>query len=280
MNVEIWPDPLPDLYAGEPVVLSAKVSAMTGELHLSGMFEGKPWTAALRLGDGIGGTGVAKLWARSKIAALEAKAATDLTATGIDKQIETVALEHHLVSSQTSLVAIDPLKSRPDGKEVTTTNLPVNLPDGWVYDKVFAPASGAAQRAMAPSGLNNMMAMIPAPSPLDEQSHILAFDATQQPSAPPAEATFDTSQVPSAVDTAVPAKPDLDKVDQTYPVLPLTVMPKPEAGPPAPPQGTLDLDQRIAIFLFLLAFLSVLTLILWRHQRRVHNTPRRARRIA
>ncbi len=43
--VETWPDPLPDLYAGEPVVLSAKVSTMSGELHFSGTFDGKPWTA-------------------------------------------------------------------------------------------------------------------------------------------------------------------------------------------------------------------------------------------
>jgi Ca-activated chloride channel family protein len=282
-NVEVWPNPLPDLYAGEPVVLSAKVSAMTGELHLSGMFEGKPWTAALRLGDAIDGVGVAKLWARSKIAALEAKAAADLAATGIDKQIETVALEHHLVSSQTSLVAIDPLKSWPDGKEVTTTNLPVNLPDGWEYDKVFGPAG--AQRAMAPSPLNNMMAAIPAApgdaglaAPLAKQGRIMAFDGAPQPSAS-SESTVDTAQVPDTTDSAVPAKPDQDEV-AAYPVPPLTVVPKPEAGPLALPQGTLDLDQRIAIFLFLLAFLSGLTLILWRHQRRVHDTPRRARKRA
>jgi hypothetical protein len=34
-QVETWPDPLPDLYAGEPVVLSAKVSSMNGELHFT-----------------------------------------------------------------------------------------------------------------------------------------------------------------------------------------------------------------------------------------------------
>ena len=91
--VETWPDPLPDLYAGEPVVLSAKVSSMSGELHFSGTFDGKPWTAALKISDAIDGAGVAKLWARSKIAALEAKAYTDPNDQGIEKAIETVALE-------------------------------------------------------------------------------------------------------------------------------------------------------------------------------------------
>ena len=135
--VEAWPDPLPDLYAGEPVVLSAKVGAMSGELHLSGTFDGKPWTAGLRIADAIDGAGVAKLWARSKIAALESKAYTDPNAKGIDTAIETVALQHHLVSSQTSLVAIDKVKSRPDGEGVSSVDMPLNLPDGWVYDKVF-----------------------------------------------------------------------------------------------------------------------------------------------
>ena len=54
-------------------MLSAKVVPMSGELHFSGTFDGKPWTAGvedLRCGRR---RGVAKLWARSKIASLEAK---------------------------------------------------------------------------------------------------------------------------------------------------------------------------------------------------------------
>ena len=65
---------------------------------------------------------------------------------GVDKAIETVALEHHLVSSQTSLVAIDKTKSRPDGQGVASVDMPVNLPDGWVYDKVFGASGPGAAR--------------------------------------------------------------------------------------------------------------------------------------
>ncbi len=74
-----------------------------------------------------------------------------MNAAGIDKAIETVALEHHLVSSQTSLVAIDKIKSRPDGQGVSSVDMPVNLPDGWVYDKVFGP-QGDTQHAMKAAG--------------------------------------------------------------------------------------------------------------------------------
>ena len=51
------------------------------------------------------------------------------------------------MSSQTSLIAVDKTKSRPDGQSVSSVDMPVNLPDGWVYDKVFGP-QGHAQHAM------------------------------------------------------------------------------------------------------------------------------------
>ena len=117
-EIEMWPNPLPDLYAGEPVVLAAKVSAPSGALQLEGTFDGKPWSTTVKLAAAIGGAGVGKLWARSKIAALEGKPFTGADTTDTAKAIETVALQHHLVSSQTSLVAIDTAKSRPDTETV------------------------------------------------------------------------------------------------------------------------------------------------------------------
>jgi hypothetical protein len=300
-SVEVWPDPLPDLYAGEPVVLSAKASSMNGELHLSGTFDGKPWTAALRMSDAIDGTGVAKLWARSKIASLEAKPYTDLSATGIDKAIETVALEHHLVSSQTSLIAIDKTKSRPDGQGVASVDMPVNLPDGWVYDKVFGP-NGNTQHAMKAAGrpitydrsggglLNSLMPSAPATLAFDGDS--LAAGASQE-AAPQADSAQipDTTTLPqeaapqadsaSAPDTATvaPAAPDASQVAQNYPLLPLTVVPKPEASPLASLKAR-DMNQQIAILALVLAFLSAVTFILWRYHRRDYASPRRiGRRI-
>ena len=293
-SVEVWPDPLPDLYAGEPVVLSAKVGSMNGELHLSGTFDGKPWTAGLRISDAIDGAGVAKLWARSKIASLEAKLYTDLSATGIDKAIETVALEHHLVSSQTSLVAIDKTKSRPDGQGVSSVDMPVNLPDGWVYDKVFGPqnntqhAMKAAGRPASydralmqnPSGAGLSTSMMPSAPPQ------LAFDGSAVASTESAPADVDAAppvsdpaQMPDTV-TVAPAGPEAGQKNQNYPVLPLTVVPKPEANPLAALKVPHDPNQRIAILALVLALLSAVTFILWRYHRRDYASPRRiGRRI-
>lgn len=281
-SVEVWPDPLPDLYAGEPVVLSAKASSMNGELHLSGTFDGKPWTAALNIADAIEGAGVAKLWARSKIASLEAKLFTDPTATGIDKAIETVALAHHLVSSQTSLVAIDKTKSRPDGQGVASVDMPVNLPDGWVYDKVFGSPASHGQKAMAPM-YNRALTLNPSAVPAPQASSSgFGFDGGAASTAPDAVAQVEVAPPvdPSQSPTVVPADPDAGKAAQTYPVLPLTVVPKPEASPLASLKVPHDLNQRIAILALVLAFLSTLTFILWLYHRRDYASPRRiGRRI-
>jgi Ca-activated chloride channel homolog len=306
-SVEVWPDPLPDLYAGEPVVLSAKVSSMNGELHFSGTFDGKPWTAALNISNAIDGAGVAKLWARSKIASLEAKAFADADTTGIEKAIETVALEHHLVSSQTSLVAIDKTKSRPDGKGVASVDMPVNLPDSWVYDKVFGPPAQPMQKAM----LNRQLQMNPTPPQLGSgasrnwapspSSRPLGFDGGSAPAAEaseayvqadqaadpalPADVTTLSSDAAPGVDpdqspTVAPSDADAGKAGQSYPLLPLTVVPKPDASPLAALKTAHGPSQRTALLALVLAFLSAVTFILWRYHRRDYASPRRiGRRI-
>jgi LPXTG-motif cell wall-anchored protein len=67
-----------------------------------------------------------------------------------DRRILALALEHHLVTRLTSLVAVDRTPSRPDGALLTRAEVPLNLPAGWDFDKVFggerAPAPVPAER--------------------------------------------------------------------------------------------------------------------------------------
>src|SRR5262249_31844937 len=58
---EIWPNPLPDLYAGEPVVITLKSGKAQGSLTLSGNLEGKPWSATLDLAKAEPAKGIEKL---------------------------------------------------------------------------------------------------------------------------------------------------------------------------------------------------------------------------
>ena len=54
-----------------------------------------------------------------------------------DKTILALALEHQLVTRLTSLVAVDKTPSRPDGEQLKLAELPINLPAGWDFEKVF-----------------------------------------------------------------------------------------------------------------------------------------------
>jgi len=55
----------------------------------------------------------------------------------VRQAVVAVALQHHLVSAYTSLVAVDVTPTRPAGAPGGTANVPVNLPAGMVYEKVF-----------------------------------------------------------------------------------------------------------------------------------------------
>src|SRR5262249_58097023 len=54
-----------------------------------------------------------------------------------------VALEHHLVSPYTSLVAVDVTPARPDGADLATHALETNVPAGWDYPALLGFGQGA-----------------------------------------------------------------------------------------------------------------------------------------
>lgn len=141
--MEASPAPLPDLYLGEPVVLAAKLADLSGALEISGDFAGQPWSVSMDLANAANGSGVAKLWARRKIASLEASRSYNANVDIVDKQITKTALDHHLVSRLTSLVAVDATPVRPDGEPLSSTEIPLNLPHGWDPEVMFDQAASA-----------------------------------------------------------------------------------------------------------------------------------------
>jgi Ca-activated chloride channel family protein len=135
---DITPNPVPDLYRGEPVLLTAEITGKAdGKLLIIGKTAGQPWRVEMDVAQAADGTGISKLWARRKISDLEAEGWRFGDAAILDKKIEDVAMAHHLVSRVTSLVAVDVTRSRPAGETLDQTRLPLNLPEGWDFDKVF-----------------------------------------------------------------------------------------------------------------------------------------------
>jgi Ca-activated chloride channel homolog len=137
-SVKLTPNPLPDLYRGEPVLVMAEGSNVTGTLVVSGKIGDAPWSAKLPLAGAAQGKGISKLWAHRKIADIEVESTLgSITPDVANKQVLTVALAHQIVSSQTSLIAVDKTPKRPADQALTRAEVPLNLPAGWSFDKVF-----------------------------------------------------------------------------------------------------------------------------------------------
>jgi Ca-activated chloride channel family protein len=151
-----WPDgavatlasQLPsDVYAGDPLTVVAKLSSLPkGLLTLNGRSGGGAWTRQLPLRVVNDRSGVAKLWARERIAELARQKNLGGDATEAENQIVTLALEHHLVSDYTSLVAVDDTPVRPLGTDARAQQVPISAPRGtqWASSTGFASTATPA----------------------------------------------------------------------------------------------------------------------------------------
>ncbi|RAX37659.1 marine proteobacterial sortase target protein [Rhizobium tropici] len=137
-NVNLSPSLLPDIYHGEPLVLAARMGKAAGSLTVSGMVGDRPWTISLPLDQASNAKGISKIWARRQIDDAEVNLTLGkITQTEADKRILQLALEHHLVTRLTSLVAVDSKRLRPANTPLTTADIPLQLPAGWDYDKLL-----------------------------------------------------------------------------------------------------------------------------------------------
>jgi Ca-activated chloride channel family protein len=105
--VETFPARVPDLYLGEPIVVAAAHPAPGGTIVVSGTRGNEPWSVALTPSPSGEPNGVGALWARAKIASLMDELRLGADEAAIRPAVLKVALDHHLVSRYTSLVAVD-----------------------------------------------------------------------------------------------------------------------------------------------------------------------------
>jgi Ca-activated chloride channel family protein len=156
-KADLTPAVLPDVYRDEPLVLAARLDRLEGSVEIKGRIGERPWVVKLPLASAAEGKGLSKLWARRKIADAEiARTLRQTAPEDADKTILALALEHQLVTRLTSLVAVDKTPSRPDGERLKLAELPINLPAGWDFEKVFgeraAPPSSQQDHRTDPDG--------------------------------------------------------------------------------------------------------------------------------
>jgi Ca-activated chloride channel homolog len=160
-TADMTPAVLPDLYRDEPLVLSAKLDHLAGTVEITGHIGDRPWVVRIPLAQAAEGKGLSKLWARRKITDAEvARTMRQATPDEADRTILALALEHQLVTRLTSLVAVDKTPSRSSDEPLKLTELPINLPAGWDFEKVFGerlqrPVQPTERRADAQDGVHD-----------------------------------------------------------------------------------------------------------------------------
>jgi Ca-activated chloride channel family protein len=180
-DIEIYPKRLPDLYAGEPLLINLKVPDLAPEhgkdlventadnsLVLEGTLTDKDgnthkWQRSIKarylaaernnnVSDNSANTkpprstqskGIATAWARKKIAELMDEKALGRDANDVKNDIVNVALPHNLITAYTSFVAIEEVVSRPESVNVSSQNIKNLMPQGTQMRAVSYPQTSA-----------------------------------------------------------------------------------------------------------------------------------------
>lgn len=147
LAMEIYPQPLTDLYHGEPVVAHFRSRHPVQSLELRGSLLGRPWSMEVEEDGGAPRDNIGTLWARKKIRGLMDRLHLGGMEEDVRRQVIQTALEHQLVSRYTSLVAEEERLSRTAAAELRRRQVQTNLPHGWQYQKVFGTAAQTGTRS-------------------------------------------------------------------------------------------------------------------------------------
>ncbi|WP_394221296.1 marine proteobacterial sortase target protein [Alteromonas gracilis] len=181
-NIETYPKRLPDLYAGEPLLINLKIPHVIeienratsadekGELNhnvvLSGVLNDKDgnvhkWQrsiqavftgqdsgqgqeqAQLTEKDSVQSSGIATAWARKKVAALMDQKALGRNEEDVIRDILNVALSHKLITAYTSFAAVEQSVSKPQSADASLEHLKNVMPDGTQMRAVSFPQTSA-----------------------------------------------------------------------------------------------------------------------------------------
>jgi Ca-activated chloride channel family protein len=153
VTVDAYPETVADLYAGEPIVVKARLSGEPrkhSQVIVSGNSVSGGWNRKIDI-DGmadrsVSSAGIAAIWARSRIEDLLESGQRGTDPDETRRAVIETALEHHLVSKFTSLVAIDKTPVRPQAAALDSERVPNLLPYGQSTNAIFgfpATATGA-----------------------------------------------------------------------------------------------------------------------------------------
>ena len=116
---ELTPAIVPDLYAGEPVVIAMKLQKGGRRLAINGRLGSTEWQQHLGIQKDVPQSGLRINWARGQIKQLMRSRITGRPPHEIKREVTALALQHHLVSPFTSLVAVDVTPARLSSSDLS-----------------------------------------------------------------------------------------------------------------------------------------------------------------
>ncbi|ABS28314.1 Vault protein inter-alpha-trypsin domain protein [Anaeromyxobacter sp. Fw109-5] len=145
---DLLPARLPDLFAGQPLVVAARVrGGRPSHVILRGRLGEAPWvsrvevaTARAAVGDGSEQPVVGTLWARRRIDDLLGARPTAPERSAIEETVA-LALRFKLVTPYTSFVAVERELRVDPALPLAQALVPNELPEGVSYEGIFGPAS-------------------------------------------------------------------------------------------------------------------------------------------
>ena len=157
VEVDVWPERIPDLYAGQPLVQTVNFGSQppAGEVELLAEINGQPWRQSLALSEGVdprsatSHSGVGSLWARAKITGLLDQKVNGRDETLVRRDVLAVALEHQLLSPYTSFIAVEEEISRPDNEALASGSVPNTRPRGQAAQSYAYPSTATTAPAKA-----------------------------------------------------------------------------------------------------------------------------------
>ncbi len=145
---DYWPTTISDLYQNEPLWVSIKsASHQQQPIIVSGSINGQYWQQQLDFEENQAAKGIDLLWANAQITSLELYK-DNASRDRVNKQVEALGLLYHLVTSQTSLVAVDVTPVNPLVDNPIDVQLQPHMPHGLnaAQSSQVLPQTGTASR--------------------------------------------------------------------------------------------------------------------------------------
>jgi Ca-activated chloride channel family protein len=160
-EVEALPARIPDLYTGQPLLVTARGGRLAGDVLVTGSSDGQPWQQVIPLETFQRSPGVAAHWGRQAIQRELDRRGQDLVDGEVRQRVVDLSIEYQLLSPYTSLVAVDKTPRRSRQAALRRHDVPSYLADdSGEADAMLVRAMPATDAGSVPALIRGLLALL------------------------------------------------------------------------------------------------------------------------